>query len=594
MKRIIVLTVSLFVIFSVCAQNTGNKSMDKMWDNGTVSSANADSSKLKFFDEANYAMFIHWGLYSKLAGRWDGKTYYGISEWLMNPRRAGIPVDEYKEQARTFNPDKFNADSIVKLAKDAGMKYIIITAKHHDGFAMYNSKSNNFNVTATPFGRDPLKEMAEACKKEGLGFGFYYSHNQDWTFPGGNGGPETTPKGKKVGFDYYFKKKCLPQVNEITKNYGDIVLVWFDTPGDIEKKYAEQLVKVVRKNRPEALVSGRIGHGLGDYQTLGDMDIPLQNIPGYWETVDVTNDSWGYAWYDKNWKSPKRILENLISVVARGGTYMLNVGPKGDGSITEPVKIALTTSGKWIKKHPEVIYAAGASPWKHALPWGDVTVTPDGTMNVCVFQWPENGKLSLPGMLSGIKSAKVVYDDKFIDADIKIEEGSWITLKLPCQRPDNLVSVIKLEPDSIWVVDTTQAIDPYYTTDLSVVFAHTENCNKEEKRWMEKFGEWKHVWQVHDWTTDSKVTWTVDVKDKGYYHVDLNYSGEKRVVWQITTNEGDTLVNEQNACKVYKYYEMGLLKFKKGGKHKISVSLLSDDKNYSLKEIRIVPWNPKE
>ena len=273
---------------------------------------------------------------------------------------------------------------------------------------------------------------------------------------------------------------------------------------------------------------------------------------------------------------------------------MLNIGPRGDGSVTEPVKIALTTSGKWIKEHPEVIYGAKASPWKHALPWGDVTVTPDGTMNLCVFDWPENGKLSLPGMLSGIKSAKVVYDGKEVDAGVKKEEGNWVTLELPCQRPNTLVSVIKLEPEKNWIVDSAQAVDPYFNTELSVVFAESEDCKKEEKRWMEKFGEWKHIWQVQDWTDNCKVTWTVDVKDEGYYHVDLNYAGEKRVVWQITTDEGDTLVNEQNACKVYNYYEMGLLKFKEGGKHEVSVSLLSDDKDYSLKEIRFVPWDPKE
>jgi alpha-L-fucosidase len=161
---------------------------------------------------------------------------------------ADIPVDEYKEVARTFNPTKFDADAIVSLAKNAGMKYIIITSKHHDGFAMFHSRASDFNIMdATPFGRDPMKELAEACKKQGLGFGFYYSQNQDWTAPGGAGGPNVDESGKKVTFEEYFEQKCLPQVREITTQYGDIVLVWFDTPGRIPKKNVEQLVAEVRK-----------------------------------------------------------------------------------------------------------------------------------------------------------------------------------------------------------------------------------------------------------------------------------------------------------------------------------------------------------
>ena len=199
-----------------------------------------------------------------------GKTYYGIGEWIMNPRRADIPVDKYKAIAKEFNPVDFDAESIVKLAKEAGMKYIIITSKHHDGFAMYDSKVCDFNIVeATPFGRDPMKELAVACKKEGLGFGFYYSQNQDWTAPGGTGGPSTDSKGDSVTFDEYFHKKCLPQVEEITTRYGDMVLIWFDTPGNMPIEYAEMLMEVVHKNQSKAFVSGRIGHGLGDYQNTG-------------------------------------------------------------------------------------------------------------------------------------------------------------------------------------------------------------------------------------------------------------------------------------------------------------------------------------
>jgi alpha-L-fucosidase len=391
MKNIFLSLALMILSMSSAAQENESKSMGEMWGDQRKVGTETSNSKTALFDDGNYSMFIHWGIYSNIGNMWKDSTYYGISEWIQNSNMANIPVEEYMAEARNFNPVNFDALAIAKLAKDAGMKYIIITSKHHDGFAMYESQCNDFNIVkASPFGRDPMKELALACKEEGLGFGFYYSHNQDWTFPGGNRGPAKTKKGEEVGFDYYFKEKCLPQVNEITTQYGDIAIVWFDTPGNMEKKYVEQLVEVVYKNQPNALISGRAGDGLGDYKSLGDMNIPIENVEGLWETVDVTNDSWGYAWYDQNWKSPKRILTNVISTVGRGGTYMMNVGPAPDGSVPMQAQKALQNSGEWINRYPQVIYGADSSPWGHDFPWGDVTVS-DSKLNLCVYDWPLDG-----------------------------------------------------------------------------------------------------------------------------------------------------------------------------------------------------------
>ena len=237
------------------------------WTNcGVIASSSCVPRMLErgqLFDEGNYAMFIHWGLYSLLGNEVDGKTYYGIGEWIMNPRMAGIPVEKYKQLAGEFNPTNFDAKEIARIAKDAGMKYIVITAKHHDGFAMYGSKACDFNIVdATPWKKDPMKELAAACREAGLGFGFYYSHNQDWTFPGGNGGPKTDEEGNPATFDDYFEKKCLPQVNEITTEYGPIELVWFDTPGKMPKQYVE----ATRRPGPQESTSG-IGFGASRTRT---------------------------------------------------------------------------------------------------------------------------------------------------------------------------------------------------------------------------------------------------------------------------------------------------------------------------------------
>ncbi|MEP1486823.1 MAG: alpha-L-fucosidase [Algibacter sp.] len=563
--------------------------MDEMWGNQKDIKTLSDSPRNDLFDDGNYAMFIHWGIYSNIANKWKDSTYYGISEWIMNPRRANIPADEYMAEAKNFNPVNFNAKEIAKLAKDAGMKYIVVTSKHHDGFAMYDSKSSDFNIVkASPFARDPMKELAKACKELELGFGFYYSHNQDWTFPGGNGGPTINEKGEKVGFDYYFKHKCLPQVEEITTEYGDIALVWFDTPGDMEKKYVEELVEVVRKNQPKALISGRAGHGLGDYLSLGDMNIPTENVGGLWETVDVTNDSWGYAWYDENWKSPKLILKNIISTVARGGTYMLNVGPKPDGSIPLEAMSSLRESGEWINRYPQIIYKAKPSPWGHALPWGDVTVSKN-KLNLCIYQWPLDGEITLPGLNNNIISANLLVDGKLQPIKASNKKG-WVTFQLPAKRPEKLISVIEVELDMEPKVDKTIGVDPVFSTVIPVDMAEAKNCEILEKKWMEKFGEWKHIQQAENWNLESQVTWEVDVKESGYYQVDLNYAGVGRIVWRIQTDEGSMIQNEQNSSHIYSFFQMGHLNFNKPGRHTIFVSFVDGAiKTASLKTIKLTP-----
>lgn len=594
MKFSISLTLAIVLTCSHFLKAQKAEGMDEMWGKNKFIDRNDIGPRAALFDDGNYSMFIHWGLYSNIANKWKGKTYYGISEWIMNPRRAGIPAKEYMTEAKNFNPVNFDAKAIAKLAKDAGMKYIVVTGKHHDGFAMYDSKSNDFNIVkATPFGRDPMKELSQACKDLGLGFGFYYSHNQDWTFPGGNGGPKTTSKGKEVDFDYYFKEKCLPQVKEITTEYGDIAMVWFDTPGKMEKKYVEELVAVVRKNQPNAMISGRAGHDLGDYLSLGDMNIPVKNVGGLWETVDVTNDSWGYAWYDENWKSSKRILKSTISTVARGGTYMLNVGPKPDGTIPLEAQDALRGGGEWIKKYPQVIYNADPSPWGRELPWGDVTVS-DSKLNLCIYDWPLDGEIVLPGLKNKVKSAGLWVNGKLEPLPTS-KDGNWTAVRLPARRPEKSISVIEVEVEGEISVEEGLSIDPSYSTELPVDFAKADNCVIDGKRWMEKFGEWKHIAHAHDWIDGSKVTWEVDIMKAGYYQVDLNYAGTGRLVWRIENDEGALVQNEQNSSSVYKYYEMGLLKFEKPGKHTISVSFKEGEADTaSLKRIQLTPLGSLE
>ena len=551
--------------------------MDEMWGEQVMKLKAADAERGQLFTEGNYAMFIHWGLYSHIGNHYKGKSYYGIGEWIMNGNMANIPVEEYQALAAEFNPVKFDADEIAKLAKDAGMKYIVITSKHHDGFAMYHSQVNKFNIVdATPFDRDPMKELAQACKRHGLGLGCYYSHYQDWTFPGGGNGPKQTADGRKVDFKYYYENKCRAQVEEITTQYGPIAIVWLDTPGRIPREYVEELVQIVRKNQPEALVSGRAGYELGDYQTLGDMEVPHENVEGIWETVDTINDSWAYAWYDNYWKTPKEILGRLISCVSRGGTYMLNIGPKGDGTVPELAARTLRKAGEWIKRYPQVVYGTDASPWKHALPWGDVTVK-DSTLFLCIFDRPKEGELYLPGLKTKVKSARLLGEEKK-KAGLKVQtKGNWTKITLPARTSEKMVPVVQVELDGQPEVDPCWGIDPALETTLLAQFADVTGAKQEKNSWMEKFGEWKHVVRVWKWEQGGRASWEVDVLKPGYYNVDLTYIGTGRIVWGVDIEGGEHIQNQQNSSHNYQKFPIGWINFPKAGRYQVGVSCIEGD-----------------
>lgn len=316
--------------------------------------------KTWFQHEAKFGLMIHWGLYSLLAGEYKGRRMDEIAEWAQSYFR--IPNEEYGRLAEAFNPVCFNADEWVCLAKDAGMKYIVMTAKHHDGFCLFDSKVDDFNVVrGTPFGRDVIAELSAACKKHGMKFGLYYSQELDWHEPNGGGylpeklnvgGMHWTnnwdfPNDHEKNFDQCFRTKILPQVKELLTQYGDLCLIWFDTPHRITREQSKELYDLVKSLQPNCLINSRIGNGMGDYRSMGDNQIPDEYMNGTPVECPATlNDTWGFKYYDGNWKDPEKVLSIKKHLNERGVNYLLNVGPDYLGRIPAPALEILRAVGE--------------------------------------------------------------------------------------------------------------------------------------------------------------------------------------------------------------------------------------------------------
>jgi alpha-L-fucosidase len=427
-------------------------------------SPEAKQARLAWFKDAKYGMFIHWGLYAIPAGEWKGQRCPGLGEWIMN--RCHIPVKEYEQLAKQFNPTQFSADAFVQLAQDAGMKYIVITSKHHDGFALFGSKVSQYNVLdATPFHRDILKELAEACRRHHMPLGFYYSQSQDWHEPGGAGndwdfGPDQDANKKELKpYDDYLRGKAEPQVKELLTNYGPVALIWFDTPRMMTKPRAKRFTDIVRGTQPKTLIDGRLGD-VGDYVSTGDNVIPSGVMKDYWEVPATTNHTWGFRKDDTDWKSPGEIAFKLVDAVSKGGNYLLNVVPMSTGVIPQEAQDNLRTVGRWLKTNGEAVYGAGPSPWgdemgessargdkdlrgqKLVLPHNEWRVTTrPGKLYFTFFQEPRVA-FELPAMKNAVKRAYLLETGKQVE--VKQDNGKR-TIDMPRPMWDPMATVVVVE-----------------------------------------------------------------------------------------------------------------------------------------------------
>lgn len=404
--------------------------------------AQSKPDKMDWWKEAKFGLFIHWGVYSVPAGVYDGKDIEGIGEWIMN--RGKIPTARYQAYAKEFNPVKYDPEAWVKMAKDAGMKYLVITSKHHDGFTLFETKASKWNIVeATPYGKDLLKPLADACHKNGIRLGFYYSQAQDWNNPGGAASGGHWDKAQDGSMDEYIEKVAVPQVKEILSNYGQVDILWWDTPTDMTKERAEKFLPILAKY-PNLITNNRLGGGYNGDTETPEQFVPATGFPGRnWETCMTMNDTWGYKSKDNNWKSTKEIIQTLIDIVSKGGNYLLNVGPTSEGLVPQPSIERLAEVGKWMKINGEAIYGTTASPFSY-LPWGRCTQK-GNKLYLHVFEWPKDGKISLP-VLNKISRAYLLSDPK---KTLSVEKSKTKnTIKLVGAAPDKIASVVVVELNS--------------------------------------------------------------------------------------------------------------------------------------------------
>jgi alpha-L-fucosidase len=576
----------------------------------TASMKNHDQ-RIQWWRDGRFGMFIHWGVYAEAGGEWKGKKVSGYAEHLM--RKEKISFSEYLQLAHQFNPVKFNAGEWVRLAQQAGMRYLVITAKHHDGFAMYPSDVSDFNIKKqTPFQRDPMEELSAACKKYGLKFGFYYSHAFDWEHPdapgndweyknpGGDsnlfGGrdwydlhPELLTKAKK-----YVDEKAIPQIRELIRNYHPDIL-WFDTPQKLPLSENIRILKAIRSIDSTVVVNGRLvrfaSSNFGDYKNTADRPAEFYPVTGDWEAIPTTNESYGYSKFDGSHKPVSHFIQLIANAASRGGNLLMNIGPKGDGSFDQRDIKILEGIAIWMNRNGESIHGTKASP----LPlhsWG-VSTLKENRIYLHIFNWPEDGRLYVSGLLSSISSVHLLADPKE-ELTWSKADGNDVILNLPGNAIDTINTVLvvelknKLQTDSIRIISTNIPVTRLLAFDaIQQGNGFAFGDGKTNRYYVEG---WKSMNQTLSWNfkTTEPASFKLVIKylapaetSGGKYNITLD---GKTLQEEVVTNPGATTVNTKEA---------GMVSLSPGI-HKLSISPLyiNTQELMKLLEIRLIPVNP--
>ena len=499
--------------------------------------------RLEWWREARFGMFIHWGVYSQLAGSWRGSPVRGYAEHIQRIRK--VPAAQYRADAvERFNPVKFDADAWMRTAKQAGMGYMIITAKHHDGFAMFDSRVSEYNVVkASPWGRDPMRELRDAAKRQGLRFGFYYSHafdwgdpeapGNDWEFqnPGGDlnlhGGRDwwLTSPARLASARRYVDRKAIPQIRELIATYDPDIL-WFDTPHKLPLDENLRILRAAREAKPDIVINGRgvqpVPGGpearFGDYANTADRPAEIYPHAGDWEAIPTTNESYGYHASDSSHKPPEHFVRLLAKAAARGGNLLLNIGPRGDGSFDARDTAILGGIARWMALNGESIRGTTRTPLPPQI-WGQSTLK-GNRLYLHVFDWPSNGKLHLSGLRSPVFGARLLARPDAPALTVTRVGPTDIEIDVPPTRVDPWNTVIALDcavpmetADGIWVHGAGPAVKLHVfdaaITGAGIAYGDGKRGNDVTQRWSD---------------TASTVRWTVRVTEPATYRLALEYA----------------------------------------------------------------------
>jgi alpha-L-fucosidase len=512
--------------------------------------------RMAWWREAKFGMFIHWGLYAIPAGEWKGKKISGAGEWIME--QGHIPRKEYAQLQKQFNPVKFDARQWVGIAKRAGMKYIVITSKHHDGFCMFDSKLTDYDIMGTPFHRDVLKELADECHRQGIQICWYHSI-MDWYQPDAKG--ENFPK---------YAEHMRGQLKELLSNYGKIGVLWFD--GEWINEWTEQqgreLEKYVRGLQPDLIVNNRIGkrkRSLGDFGTP-EQQIPATGMPGWdWETCMTMNGTWGYRKDDHNWKSTSDLIRKLVDIVSKGGNFLLNVGPTAEGLIPQPSVERLAAMGKWLEQNGESIYGTTASPFPR-LPWGRCTQKP-GRLYLHVFDWPLDGRLVVPGLENKVSSARLLAPAESAPPPggyPVARAGESVVVKVPSSAPDPIDTVVVLQIEGqpkVAAPAIRQRDDRAVELHAREAFTHGETIQYESGGGKDNIGFWTNP---EDW-----VSWAVRVYQPGEFAVEMTYacpdvSAGSRYTVEVAGQRFGGTVEGTGSWTRFRGHKLGTVKLSEG------------------------------
>nr|WP_294894533.1 alpha-L-fucosidase [uncultured Pedobacter sp.] len=585
--------------------NRDNKMIEEATNGWWKNSMLNHDKRMEWWREAKLGMFIHWGVYSEAGGEWKGKKVNGYAEHLM--RKEKITKEEYLKLAAKFNPTKFDAEKWVKTAKNAGMRYIVITAKHHDGFAMYPSDYSDFDIAdKTPFKRDPMAELKADCEKYGLKFGFYYSHAYDWEHPdapgndweynnpGGDknlfGGrdwydihPELLPKAQK-----YVNEKAIPQIQELIKKYHPDIL-WFDTPQKLPLSENIRILKAIRAIDQNVVVNGRLVRSgkinMGDYQNTSDRPAEFFPVTGDWEAIPTTNESYGYSKYDDSHKPASHFIQLIANAASRGGNILMNIGPKGDGCFDTRDQRILDSMAIWTKKYGESIYQTTASP----LPlqsWGAITQK-DSLLYLHVFNWPKNGKLLVGGITSKVIEVYNMLDNKKINTSVSAA-GNLI-LSLPKNAPDPVDAVLVMKVKQPIKTNDIRYLDVDATTNRLLAFDAKLNGKGLSH------GDGKtNRYYVSGWTSKSQsLSWDFATPKAANFKVVIKYiqekenSGEFSITVDHLTFKGKTVATDKVGLMAKDIAVAEL----PAGKHQLTINALeiSGKELMKILEIDLIP-----